>query len=68
MEVGAKVAGLKTKGVTVENTDTTRATIGLQNSFELMQNLFINVGKGTGATIISASLLCVTTEGRKRSK
>ncbi|TWI80559.1 WD40 repeat protein [Lacibacter cauensis] len=30
-------------------------TLGLQNSFELMQSLFINVGKGTGATIISAA-------------
>ncbi len=29
--------------------------IGLQNSFELMQSLFVNVGKGTGAIIISAS-------------
>ena len=29
--------------------------LGLQNSFELMQNLFVNVGKGTGAIIISAS-------------
>lgn len=25
------------------------------NSFELMQNLFVNVSKGTGATIISAA-------------
>jgi WD40 repeat protein len=30
-------------------------TVGLQNSFELMQSLFVNVGKGTGATIISAA-------------
>jgi len=29
--------------------------LGLANSFELMQNLFVNVGKGTGATIISAA-------------
>lgn len=29
--------------------------VGLQNSFELMQSLFVNVGKGTGAVIISAS-------------
>ena len=28
---------------------------GLKNSFELMQNLFVNVGKSTGATIISAA-------------
>ncbi|MBP6688075.1 MAG: caspase family protein, partial [Lacibacter sp.] len=30
-------------------------TVGLQNSFELMQSLFVNVGKGTGSTIISAA-------------
>lgn len=30
-------------------------TVGLQNSFELMQTLFVNVGKGTGTTIISAA-------------
>jgi WD40 repeat protein len=29
--------------------------LGLKNSFELMQSLFINVGKTTGATIISAA-------------
>lgn len=29
--------------------------LGLKNSFELMQSLFINVGKSTGATIISAA-------------
>ncbi len=28
---------------------------GLKNSFELMQSLFVNVGKSTGATIISAA-------------
>jgi hypothetical protein len=28
--------------------------LGLKNSFELMQSLFVNVGKSTGATIISA--------------
>ncbi len=31
------------------------ARLGLQNSFDLMQSLFVNVGKGTGAIIISAS-------------
>lgn len=30
-------------------------TVGLQNSFELMQTLFVNIGKGTGTTIISAA-------------
>lgn len=29
--------------------------VGLTNSFELMQSLFVNVGKSTGATIISAA-------------
>jgi hypothetical protein len=29
--------------------------LGMTNSFELMQNLFVNVGKSTGATIISAA-------------
>lgn len=29
--------------------------IGLQNSFELMQDLFVNVGKSTGTTILSAA-------------
>jgi WD40 repeat protein len=31
------------------------AKLGMKNSFELMQNLFVNVGKSTGATIISAA-------------
>jgi hypothetical protein len=29
--------------------------LGLKNSFELMQSLFVNVGKSTGANIISAA-------------
>jgi hypothetical protein len=29
--------------------------LGMENSFELMQSLFVNVGKSTGATIISAA-------------
>ncbi len=32
-----------------------RKKIGMANSFELMQNLFVNVSVGTGATIISAA-------------
>lgn len=32
-----------------------KKNLGMANSFELMQNLFVNVGKGTGATIISAA-------------
>ena len=31
------------------------AKLGMKNSFELMQDLFLNVGKSTGATIISAA-------------
>ncbi|MEI2757404.1 MAG: caspase family protein [Chitinophagaceae bacterium] len=44
-----------TKGGIVTNTTTGESKLGLQNSFDLMQNLFANVGKGTGATIIAAS-------------
>lgn len=29
--------------------------LGIKNSFELMQELFVNIGRGTGATIISAA-------------
>lgn len=29
--------------------------LGLKNSFELMQSLFVNVGKSTGATVVSAA-------------
>ena len=41
------------KGVSVINTDTKQ--VGMKNSFELMQALFVNVGRSTGATIISAA-------------
>ena len=41
------------RGATLENTDSTR--VGMLNSFELMQQLFANVGRNTGATIISAA-------------
>ena len=43
------------KGIIVTNTAVSAGKLGLQNSFELMQNLFVNVGKGTGAIIISAA-------------
>lgn len=51
---GLATKGITTKGGITESTDDA-GRIGLQNSFELMQSLFINVGRGTGATIISAA-------------
>ncbi len=42
-----------TKGGKPTYTGTT--TLGMKNSFELMQSLFVNVGKSTGATVISAA-------------
>lgn len=39
----------------VENGQVVTQRVGLENSFELMQNLFVRVGRGTGATIISAA-------------
>jgi hypothetical protein len=54
----AAVAGakgmVKPKGGGAENTSASN-TVGLQNSFQLMQELFVNVQKGSGATIISAA-------------
>lgn len=43
------------KGSKIRNTAPRTAHLGLSNSFELMQELFVNVGKGTGAIVISAS-------------
>lgn len=43
------VKGLKPVGYKQEG------QLGLKNSFELMQNLFVNVSKSTGATVISAA-------------
>lgn len=42
------------KGVVVKNLSK-NSKLGMKNSFELMQDLFANIGKGTGATIISAA-------------
>jgi len=53
MNKTADSLGLKTKGVIVVGGQQQR--VGLKNSFELMQSLFVNVGKSTGATIISAA-------------
>lgn len=41
------------KGIILENKD--QSKLGMKNSFELMQELFVNVGRSTGATIISAA-------------
>jgi WD40 repeat protein len=46
--------GITAKGTITESTDSI-AHLGLRNSFELMQSLFVNVSKGTGTTIISAA-------------
>jgi len=43
------IKGLKPVGYKQEG------QLGLKNSFELMQSLFVNVGKSTGATVISAA-------------
>jgi hypothetical protein len=42
------------KGVIVL-TDTSGKRLGAKNSFELMQQVFVNVGRSTGATVISAA-------------
>jgi WD40 repeat protein len=43
------------KGGEIAESEEGSQKLGLKNSFELMQNLFVNVGKSTGATIISAA-------------
>lgn len=47
--------GLSRGARVVGDADTSKPHLGLNNSFELMQHAFVNVGKGTGATVISAS-------------
>jgi WD40 repeat protein len=49
------IANSGSRGTVVTFTGDSTKRLGLQNSFELMQSLFVNVGKGTGAIIISAS-------------
>jgi WD40 repeat protein len=46
------VAGIQ-KGVVLVNKDSSK--LGMKSSVELMEELFVNVGKNTGATIISAA-------------
>ena len=41
------------KGTLLENKDSTH--LGKKSSFELMQEVFVNVGRSTGATVISAA-------------
>ena len=41
------------KGLIIAPKDSTK--VGMRNSFEMMQELFVNVGRGTGATVISAA-------------
>ena len=44
-------AGVNPKGIIVPSS----GKLGSRNSFELMQELFVNVGRSTGATVISAA-------------
>ena len=53
--MGEAKDALAKRGVEVVNYDTTSTTLGMKNSFELMQELFVNVGRNTGATVISAA-------------
>jgi len=46
---------VNSRGVIVGSSGNNSAKLGLQNSFNLMQSLFVNVGKGTGAVIIAAA-------------
>ncbi|MEO8149763.1 MAG: caspase family protein [Bacteroidia bacterium] len=50
--VAKGVRALKPRGVKVVST---KNSIGLQNSFELMQQLFTDLSKGSGAVVISAA-------------
>lgn len=57
-KIEASQKDLANNGVTTKSTIKVvkkEKQLGMANSFELMQSLFVNVGKGTGATIISAA-------------
>lgn len=56
-KVEASKKELEKNGVVTKSTIKVKPkkSVGMANSFELMQSLFVNVGKGTGATIISAA-------------
>lgn len=51
----AKQNGVSSKGGIVENNSSPAQITGRKTSFELMQELFGNTGRGTGATVITAS-------------
>jgi WD40 repeat protein len=53
MQKMADSLGISAKGIIIDQPQ--QQHVGLKNSFELMQSLFVNVGKSTGATIISAA-------------
>jgi WD40 repeat protein len=55
MQKIADSLGLAAKGIIIDQPQPQQQHVGLKNSFELMQSLFVNVGKSTGATIISAA-------------
>jgi WD40 repeat protein len=43
------------KGIDIIVTDVQQSELGLQNSFELMQEMFVNLTRGNGAVVISAA-------------
>jgi hypothetical protein len=53
-EMGKRADSLGLKGIKIIGYKKDKK-MGLENSFELMQNLFVNVSRGTGATVISAA-------------
>jgi WD40 repeat protein len=54
-------ASLQSQGTTItkkgigDEEFTSNSKLGMKNSFDLMQELFVNVGRSTGATVISAA-------------
>lgn len=55
LAMNKSAASMGLKGVVIDNEVSQSNPLGLKNSFELMENLFVNVRKNTGATIISAA-------------
>jgi hypothetical protein len=54
-EIKKQNEGNGAKGIILANKDTPVPVLGMNNSFELMQELFANLTHGTGATVISAA-------------